>query len=127
MFTRTPKPPISDSAPLHAAARKGQWRQLRAILRLPQFSSMAMSESRASARVLLNAPDVHGRTPLHIAAWYGNFRCVRMLLEHPDIQVHARDEQQRSPIQLAMEWKHAACIKLLVWAGACNPRAIEER
>jgi ankyrin repeat protein len=79
----------------------------------------AMGGKKATAELLIdqgadvNAVDKRGtHTPLHVAAWVGNAELVRLLLARKADR-NAKGFRDRTPLDLALEKKHDAVIKLL--------------
>ena len=60
-----------------------------------------------TARLLLSyGADVNSKanmsyTPLHLASSNNDIECVRLLLEHPDIDIGAKDDQQKTALRTA--------------------------
>jgi ankyrin repeat protein len=128
--------------PLHVASHEGQTEIVRALLAAGADAKAiddqqpdgkprnyfqgwtalhlaALIGQTAVARLLLesgadiNAAAKRGRhTPLHYAAWNGKEELVTLLLAR-DADRSAKDDQQRTPLDLAKEKKNLAAIKLL--------------
>ena len=59
----------------------------------------------------------YGKTALHVAARYGQHECVQFLLTR-GAEKEARDSDQKTPIQLALNMQRCKSIKILVEAKA---------
>ena len=128
--------------PLHVASREGQTEIVRALLaagadakaiddqqpdgkRREYYQGWtplhlaALKGNTAAATLLLdsgadvNATAKRGQhTPLHYAAWSGSEELVTLLLAR-NANRNAKDDQRRTPLDLAKEKKNLAVIKLL--------------
>ena len=90
--------------PLHAAARKGDLKTVRKLLR--QGASM-------TAQVL----EDKSRTPLHVAAHHGRQAIVKLLLEH-DAPVNAGEVANWRPLHEVAHTGHMGIAELLLASGA---------
>jgi ankyrin repeat protein len=89
---------------IHAAARHGDVKQVRALLDVDPR--------------LVNAPDSLGWTPLHFAAQQGHTALVKLLLAS-GADIHARLKLGGgSPLHVAATTGHAAVVALLLDSGA---------
>lgn len=127
--------------PLHVATHHGHLDAVRVLLDLKadlkavdepkgQFASSSgstplhvatVADRTSIAKLLLDrGADVNATatatglkwTPLHLAAWNGNAGMTALLIAHKADR-DAKDERQRTPLDLAKEQEHAAVIKLL--------------
>ncbi|KDO34335.1 hypothetical protein SPRG_22084 [Saprolegnia parasitica CBS 223.65] len=75
----------------------------------------------------INEADAHGNTALHYACYFGNDRILALLLQQSKIEIGietcSADEWTplqliRRPLHVATSNNHAACVRLLLQAGA---------
>ncbi|KAK6054559.1 glutaminase [Cooperia oncophora] len=66
----------------------------------------------------LSTSDYDRRTPLHVAASEGDLNMVKFLVNVAKVDVDARDRWDRSPLDDARFFKHAACVEFLERAVA---------
>jgi ankyrin repeat protein len=64
-----------------------------------------------------NARGVDGQTLLHVSCRYGNWKVVRELLKL-NVDVNSRDNQGRTPHQIALEKRRKEVVQLLLEHGA---------
>lgn len=72
--------------------------------------------------ILIDSPDVRGRTPLHHAAWEGNAEVADILLQ-AGADVLAKDQDARTPFHVVAFRGHVAVARLLVGASICRQRS----
>lgn len=96
---------------LHCSAKKGD-RKIVALL------------LAHGARVSSCAENWKGEMPIHYACKYGHSKIVKMLLTF-GADPHALTQDGRSPMDLAKDKKHAACVEVLLEAERLSSQLIE--
>lgn len=96
---------------LHCAAKKGD-RKIVALL------------LANGARVSPCAENWKGEVPLHYACKYGHAKIAKMLLMS-GADPHVLTQDGRSPMDLAKEKKHAACVEVLMQADRLSSESLE--
>jgi NTE family protein len=104
---------LAANANSMARDRKGHTIVHLAIQCQQEKSLKFLQESKLIPPDLFDTTDKMGKTPLHLAAFYGSKEAV-LWLYHQGAYVEARDEQDKTPLFLAVERKQLAVVKLLV-------------
>eukprot|EP00966_Prymnesium_polylepis_P192958 4472346-Prymnesium_polylepis.1 len=93
---------MHDTHQLHRAAARGEPAPIRRLL--------------SAMPALVHVCDPHGATPLHVACRHGHAGAVELLL-HAGAAADARDGAGATALDVAAEWRHAACVAALrAWA-----------
>ncbi|XP_059469744.1 uncharacterized protein LOC132193227 isoform X2 [Neocloeon triangulifer] len=88
---------------LHIAAKSGDIELIRLLLKNKAFVNLRNDEKQ---------------TPLHTAAKYGRLRVVESILLKPGIEINALDENNYTPLALAISKRQKAVAKYLLSNGA---------
>ena len=122
---------------LHMAACNGYNDIVDALIKRPDMNLNVRNENgdtplnvaadngrAASARLLIDAgadiniPDKYQQTALHMAACNGYNDIVDALIKRPDVNLNVRNENDNTPLHLAVYNGRAASARLLIDAGA---------
>eukprot|EP00035_Acanthoeca_spectabilis_P017385 m.362309 g.362309 ORF g.362309 m.362309 type:complete len:344 (+) comp16649_c1_seq9:5068-6099(+) len=65
--------------------------------------------------------DWEGNSPLHLAAWHGNFEGVEFLLDHAEVELHAKNKEEETPLYMAVHGNHQTVVEYLLHCENFDP------